>query len=1610
LACGKPPSLRAESVALWQRRVKLRFSAVNMRFAKLSASLIAGALIIWHLGAIAQISAVDTGSGPARVVIRYILTSTPQSDGHDPTAWRLLASNDSGGTWTTLDTQTNQSFGARSQAVTYFVRNNRPYRTYRLQIDAVKSTEVTLDMSVQLAGFGLAGPWVNVPDESKLQVAISSSCADPLRGPPELALDDDPITAWCDYGFGRPGGCWLQVGYVTDAMVLVTNLSQAAILTQRALIRARPTDGGAHVLSNLTAVVVPPRPLAGYALTSANDEPGRDPLDWELLGSNDDGKTWTVADRRREETFGERFERRVFRLAKVASFKLFRLQIEACAATNSGCQVATLEPIYADPEEDNHYSLVVEASTDNPPLESAEMAFDDDYRTKWLSFADATPQSPSWLQWRLTLREGDLAVIGQRQIDRLASRLRMNKFLAETNMVRAIINGYALTSANDFPGRDPRDWKLLGSNDGGQTWDILDTRQHEEFGERFQRRVFPLPHTAGYQMFRLQIDAVRTPADAGGAQLAEVEVLFEDEKDALGLTILASSQGENSSAETVENLFDGDVKTKWLDSTAASWIEWHYIRGFGRGVISLNREEVTPPLSPVRLRMRLSAAVLFADPAAGVAGLGDQTDFRWIRLEPWPTGLGPGVRVELAGELEAKSGSLVLSQTRVESLEPLPAAANAASWPGQSYFMGDGVGRISGIFSGPTYCGATLTLSNEATLLVRLPGRRFPLPPELACPLRMDGIVQYLMTAGGARVPGVLWVANPEQIAFAPEADATWQELPEYSPALSLPAAVRVRGIVEGTNQSGVVSLRVGTNHVTAILNKIVPAEAGATVEAGGWLAEEAGTLTLHHACFDTGDTTGVITPLLTRISEVRRLLKRDPHAHARVQTKGIITYIDPALGEFYLQDGRDGMVVRGQMNAGLCPKLSEEGDYVELQGVVQDDDLDATSFVRVLGKGSMPVPPQPSWDHLLSGEDDGRWVAVEGVITEAQNERLTLGVAGNQLIARVNQLDGNSVRSLPGTLVRVHGVCAPILNSHRQRIGVRLLVPSLESVDLLGLVPQNLFNLPLLRMKSVMTTDDGVAGAHQRYAKIQGVVTCRQGRLLFLQDHADGMRVILRDDSKIAPGDVIEAVGMPEPDGLSAKLIQAVVRKTGRAPIPDAVPIDLARVNMGDLAQQHDATLVETEAIVVNESADASRWALNLRSEKARQVFAAHLPADTGLESRTLIPVGSRIKVKGVFKAIQEKTLDVGQAATAFEMYLNSPADITILERPSWWTARHTLELMAVAGGMLAIGLAWIWLLGNQVRRRTRDLAAEVAERKRLQADANEAHKELLVVARQAGMAEVATGILHNVGNVLNSVNISCSLVIDHFRKSQIDGLAKSVVLMQQNEGALGDFFKTHEKGRKLLAYLKQLSDYQAAHQAGALEELGSLRKNIEHIKEIVAVQQQAAKFAGLTEPLEAAELMNDALRLNASSLERHDIQIRREFDAQAPKIEADRHRVLQVLVNLITNASQACDESGRADKQIVLGIHVRGGAVALSVSDNGAGIAPENLNRIFSHGFTTRKNGHGFGLHNAALAAKEMGGSLNVVSPGPGRGAVFTLELPCGNGKAGPPPPTGG
>jgi signal transduction histidine kinase len=284
-----------------------------------------------------------------------------------------------------------------------------------------------------------------------------------------------------------------------------------------------------------------------------------------------------------------------------------------------------------------------------------------------------------------------------------------------------------------------------------------------------------------------------------------------------------------------------------------------------------------------------------------------------------------------------------------------------------------------------------------------------------------------------------------------------------------------------------------------------------------------------------------------------------------------------------------------------------------------------------------------------------------------------------------------------------------------------------------------------------------------------------------------------------------------------------------------------------------------------------------------------------------------------------------------------------------------------------------------------------------RVEADERERRlqHQLRDASRQAGMAEIATNVLHNVGNVLNSVNISASLVEDRVKKPRAAGLSKVVGLLQQHEADLGTFVSVDERGKHLPFYLSQLSEHLLLDQKVALQELESLRKNIDHIKEIVSMQQSYSKLVGVPERLAVSTLVDDALRMNMGAFNRHGVTVKCDYQ-EVPEIVVEKHKVLQILVNLLRNAKYACEAAERNNKHVDVRVARYADGVQISIADNGIGIQPEHMTRIFSHGFTTKKDGHGFGLHSGALAAREMGGALRVESAGPGSGAMFTLELP--------------
>jgi signal transduction histidine kinase len=250
-------------------------------------------------------------------------------------------------------------------------------------------------------------------------------------------------------------------------------------------------------------------------------------------------------------------------------------------------------------------------------------------------------------------------------------------------------------------------------------------------------------------------------------------------------------------------------------------------------------------------------------------------------------------------------------------------------------------------------------------------------------------------------------------------------------------------------------------------------------------------------------------------------------------------------------------------------------------------------------------------------------------------------------------------------------------------------------------------------------------------------------------------------------------------------------------------------------------------------------------------------------------------------------------------------------------------------------------------------------------------------------------------VGNVLNSVGVASSCLAESLKKSKAARLTQIVTLIREHEQDLGAFFSSDPKGKLVPSYLSQLAEKLTGEQVTALQEIAELQRNVEHIKAIITVQQDSANGSNSSEPLFFTDLVEEALKMHANALARSGVQVVRKFE-ELPPAMLQKHRILQILVNLIRNAIQACDASAALPKEVKVCVKSSAERLQCAVADSGIGIADENLNRIFTFGFTTKKEGHGFGLHGASLAARDLGGSLSAESGGLGHGATFTLDLP--------------
>ena len=294
--------------------------------------------------------------------------------------------------------------------------------------------------------------------------------------------------------------------------------------------------------------------------------------------------------------------------------------------------------------------------------------------------------------------------------------------------------------------------------------------------------------------------------------------------------------------------------------------------------------------------------------------------------------------------------------------------------------------------------------------------------------------------------------------------------------------------------------------------------------------------------------------------------------------------------------------------------------------------------------------------------------------------------------------------------------------------------------------------------------------------------------------------------------------------------------------------------------------------------------------------------------------------------------------------------------------------------------------------------LHVEMSERKKAQAEREELHQQLVQASRQAGMADVASSVLHNVGNVLTSINVSTDILLKTLKKPMVGDVCRIASMFHEHQDNLEAFLTQDSKGKQIPSYLGMVAESLSGSHQTIQSEIDSLVKKIDHIKQVIMSQQDIAHAGDIREATSVEDLMEQALMMGMPEPEKYGIRVVREY-AHVPTIMTDRHHVLQILVNVITNAKNAMVEYPANSHCLTVRIGLpadRTGSVRFEVTDTGGGIKAENLPRLFAQGFTTRKAGHGLGLHSAAISAKNLGGTLQAQSAGEGRGATFMLDLP--------------
>jgi len=274
------------------------------------------------------------------------------------------------------------------------------------------------------------------------------------------------------------------------------------------------------------------------------------------------------------------------------------------------------------------------------------------------------------------------------------------------------------------------------------------------------------------------------------------------------------------------------------------------------------------------------------------------------------------------------------------------------------------------------------------------------------------------------------------------------------------------------------------------------------------------------------------------------------------------------------------------------------------------------------------------------------------------------------------------------------------------------------------------------------------------------------------------------------------------------------------------------------------------------------------------------------------------------------------------------------------------------------------------------------------------EAELVLVNQAHEAGVAEMAVGVLHNIGNAITPAKVGTSILLKNLTESPLRNHLATAIAPLKDVLEKSDLAEAEK--RRYMSILTLLPDSIKDEYDRTIAEIHKIRDKQEHVESIISLQMKYSHMVGTERKVSLSRMADDAINMLEESLRKRDIHIEKQFGT-IPDIRAEESKLLQILVNLIKNAYESMDHitSGRT-LWLKTFVDPEQAYVCLAIRDNGVGFEAAAHEKLFAYGYTSKARGSGFGLHCSLTYLKAHQGKITAHSDGVGQGSEFTIYLP--------------